>query len=133
MKKGLKAITSPETLIPGLASLLLMTGLLLLLIITGRLFHANPDERIAAAAREAFVSQAYLKGDDIQVRAQDGAVFLTGSVAEGSHASLAAETVAVLPGVKRVDNRLEVRTHAGSGPNSSPASLSGPGLQNSTK
>jgi hypothetical protein len=133
MKKGLQAITSRETLIPGILSLLLMTGLLVLLMITGFLFAANTDERIAAAAKEAFVSQAYLKGDDIQVRSQDGAVTLTGTVAEEPHSSLAAETVADLPGVKRVDNRLEVRAHAGSGPKSTPAGLSGPGPQNATK
>ena len=65
-----------ETLISGILSLLLMTGLLALLIIAGYLFAANTDERIAAAAKQAFVSQAYLKGDDIQVRSQDGAVTL---------------------------------------------------------
>lgn len=133
MKKGFKTITSRETLIPGIASLLMMMGLLVLLIITGFLFAANSDERIASTARKAFVSQACLKGENIRVESLDGAVTLTGTVAEEPHASLAAATVADLPGVKRVDNRLEVRAHAGSGPGSSLPGLSGPGRRNALK
>jgi hypothetical protein len=98
-----------ETLIPGIISMLLMSGLLALLIITGHLFAANTDDRIAAAARGSFIFQTYLKGDDIQIRSEDGAVTLLGTVATEPHLSLAADTVADLPGVKRVDNRLAVR------------------------
>ncbi len=104
-----------ETLISGILSVAVMAGLLGLLIIAGFLFAANTDERIAAAAREAFVSQAYLKGDDIQVHSQDGAVTLLGTVAAERHLLIAAATVADLPGVKRVDNRLEVRALASAG------------------
>jgi osmotically-inducible protein OsmY len=51
----------------------------------------------------------YLKADDITIQSRDGAVTLTGTVSEESHKSLAQETVAGLPGVKSVDNRLEVK------------------------
>jgi osmotically-inducible protein OsmY len=51
----------------------------------------------------------YLKADDITIQSKDGAVTLTGTVSEESHKSLAQETVASLPGVKSVDNRLEVK------------------------
>ena len=105
-----------ETLIPGIISMLLMSGLLALLIITGYLFAANPDDRIAAAAREAFVSQAYLKGDDIQVH----------SAGWRGHACWGPSPrnpiycwpplrSPICPGVKRVDNRLEVRARASAG------------------
>ena len=119
-----------ETLISGMLSLLVMTGLLALLVIAGYLFAANTDERIAAAAREAFESQAYLKGDDIQVHSQDGAVTLLGTVAAEPHLLIAAATVADLPGVKRVDNRLAVRAHAVAGPATGSADpvVSGPGF-----
>ena len=53
--------------------------------------------------------KTYLKGDDIKIESKDGVVTLTGSVSEESHKSLAQETVASLPGVKSVDNRLEVK------------------------
>ena len=124
MKNGLIKITALETLFPGIVSMLLMTGLLILLMISGYLFNANPDDHITAAAKESLAFKNDLKGDDIQVHAQDGAVTLTGTVAEEPHSALAAETVADLPGVKRVDNRLEVRTHS---------DISGPGPHNLTK
>lgn len=101
-----------ETLIPGIISMLLMSGLLALLIITGYLFAANPDDRIAAAARGSFIFQTYLKGDDIRIHSEDGTVTLLGTVAEEPHLLLAVDTVADLPGVRRVDNRLAVRPHA---------------------
>lgn len=66
------------------------------------------DNRIEASARKSYVFQTYLKGDDIKIQSKDGVVILTGSVLEESHKSLARETVAELPGVKKVDNRLEV-------------------------
>ena len=53
--------------------------------------------------------KTYLKDDDIKIKSKDGVVTLTGTVSEESHKSLAQETVAGLPGVKSVDNRLEVK------------------------
>jgi len=67
------------------------------------------DNRIEASARKSYVFQNYLKGDDIKIQSRDGVVTLTGSVLEESHKSLARETVAELPGVKKVDNQLEVK------------------------
>ncbi|MCJ7523659.1 MAG: BON domain-containing protein [Candidatus Aminicenantes bacterium] len=124
MKNGLIKITALETLFPGIVSMLLMTGLLILLMITGYLFNANTDDHITAAAKESFALKNDLKGDDIQVHAHDGTVTLTGTVAEEPHLSLVAETIADLPGVRRVDNRLEVGTHS---------DISGPGPHKLTK
>ena len=95
--------------IPGALSLLMMAGVLSFLTITGLLFAMDMDEQIAASAKKTYVFRTYLKGDDIQVLSQDGVATLTGTVASEAHSWLAAETVADLPGVKRVDNRLEVR------------------------
>jgi osmotically-inducible protein OsmY len=67
------------------------------------------DNRIEASAKKSYVFKTYLKGDDIKIQSRDGVVTLTGSVLEESHKSLAQETVAELPGVKKVDNRLEVK------------------------
>jgi osmotically-inducible protein OsmY len=55
------------------------------------------------------VFKTYLKADDIKVKSEDGVVSLTGTVSEESHKALAQETVADLPGVKSVDNMLEVK------------------------
>jgi osmotically-inducible protein OsmY len=72
--------------------------------------HASTmDSRIESSAKKSYVFKTYLQGDDIKIQSKDGAVTLTGIVLEESHRSLAQETVAGLPGVKSVDNRLEVK------------------------
>jgi osmotically-inducible protein OsmY len=73
------------------------------------LFSQDTDRRIESSAKKSYVFITYLKGDDIQVRSRDGVVTLTGTVSEESHLSLAVDTVADLPGVKSVVNRLEVK------------------------
>jgi len=70
---------------------------------------SKADNRIEASAKKTYVFKTYLKGDDIKIQSKDGVVTLTGSVLEESHKSLAQETVAELPGVKKVDNQLEVK------------------------
>jgi hyperosmotically inducible periplasmic protein len=55
------------------------------------------------------VFKTYLQGDTINIQSRDGVVTLTGTVSEESHKSLAEETVAGLPGVTSVDNRLAIR------------------------
>jgi osmotically-inducible protein OsmY len=70
---------------------------------------ANMDSRIELSAKQSYVFRTYLQGDDIKIQSRDGAVTLTGIVSENFHKSLAQETVADLPGVTSVDNRLEVK------------------------
>ena len=71
--------------------------------------YASKDSRIESSAKKSHVFMTYLQADDITIQSKDGAVTLTGTVSEESHKSLAQETVAGLPGVKSVDNRLEVK------------------------
>ena len=67
------------------------------------------DSRIESSAKQSYVFKTYLQGDDVNVESKDGAVTLTGSVAQDSHKSLAKDTVEGLPGVKSVKDRLEVK------------------------
>jgi len=67
------------------------------------------DNRIESSAKNSYVFKTYLQADDIKIKSEDGVVTLTGTVSEESHKSLAQETVADLPGVKSVDNRLEIK------------------------
>jgi hyperosmotically inducible protein len=55
------------------------------------------------------VFKTYLKDDAIKVESKNGAVILTGTVAQESHRGLARDTVEGLPGVKSVDNQLTVK------------------------
>jgi osmotically-inducible protein OsmY len=64
------------------------------------------DSRIEASAKSSYNFKTYLKDDKIKVTSTNGAVILTGSVAEEQHRALAQETIAELPGVKSVDNQL---------------------------
>ncbi len=69
-------------------------------------FASETDDRIESSARESFVFKTYLQDDDIKLEAKDGLVTLTGTVSDASHRSLAGDTVAGLPGVTAVDNKL---------------------------
>ena len=70
---------------------------------------ATMDSRIESSARQSHVFKTYLKDDEIVIQSRNGAVSLTGIVSENFHKALAGETVAGLPGVRSVDNRLEVK------------------------
>ena len=87
----------------------LMMVVLAMLAISVPVHASGTDDRIESSAKKSYVFKTYLKGDDIKIQSKDGVVVLTGTVSEDSHKSLAYETVASLPGVKSVDNRLEVK------------------------
>ena len=67
------------------------------------------DDRIEASFSKSYAYNSYLKNDAIKTESRDGVVTLTGQVNETSHKLLAQETVAGIPGVQKVDNRLEVK------------------------
>jgi len=72
-------------------------------------FASETDARIESSAKESYVFKTYLKNDAIKVESKDGVVSLLGNVNQESHKTLAHETVSSLPGVVRVDNRLELK------------------------
>jgi osmotically-inducible protein OsmY len=88
---------------------LMVVAVALLAISSVPVYASKTDTRIESSAKSSYVFVTYLKGDDIKIQSKDGAVTLTGVVSEESHKSLAQETVANLPGVKSVDNRLEIK------------------------
>jgi len=93
---------------PARPPLSLLAPAALILLAAQPLPAASQDDRIEAAAKGSYNFRTYLKADTIQVAARDGVVTLTGEVAESFHKDLAEETVAGLPGVKRVDNQLRL-------------------------
>jgi len=90
-------------------SISLILAAVVLLAFSVPVYASEMDSRIESSAKQSYVFKTYLKDDDIKIQSNDGAVTLTGIVSEESHKSLAQETVASLPGVKSVDNRLEVK------------------------
>lgn len=90
--------------------LIALAAALVALGVTGAAAHAaTTDDRIESSAKKSYVFKTYLKEDDVKIASKDGAVTLTGVVSGEYHKSLAEETVAGLPGVKSVDNRLEIK------------------------
>ncbi|MFA4827653.1 MAG: BON domain-containing protein [Thermodesulfovibrionales bacterium] len=90
-------------------SVALMVAIVALLVASMPVHAATMDARIESSARQSYVFKTYLKDDDIKIQSKDGAVTLTGIVVNEYHKSLAQETMAGLPGVKSVDNRLELK------------------------
>jgi osmotically-inducible protein OsmY len=80
-----------------------------LLVTNTSLRASETDDRIESSAKKSYVFKTHLKDDSIKTESSNGAVTLTGTVAESSHKSLAQDTVESLPGVKSVDNQLKVK------------------------
>jgi len=89
--------------------LTLLVTMASLFLINVPLFASETDDRIESSAKQSYMFKTYFRGDDIKIQSKDGVVTLTGTVSDESHKSLAQETVASLPGVKSVDNKLEVK------------------------
>jgi hyperosmotically inducible protein len=70
---------------------------------------SETDDRIESSFSKSYTYKIYLKDDAIKTECRNGVVTLTGQVNEESHKYLAQEAVAGLPGVQKVDNRLEVK------------------------
>ena len=90
-------------------SLALLTATSALLVTSAPLRASDTDSRIESSAAKSYVFKTYLKDDSINTESKNGAVTLTGTVADASHKSLAQDTVAGLPGVTSVDNQLLVK------------------------
>jgi len=92
---------------------MMLLAVIVTLLVSGLPAHAAKlDDRIESSARQSYLFKTYLQGDDIRIQSKDGAVTLKGTVLDESHKSMAQETVASLPGVRSVDNRLEIKGEA---------------------
>jgi hyperosmotically inducible periplasmic protein len=89
-------------------SVSLLAAVIAVMMFSVPLQASQTDEQIVSSAQQSHVFKTYLKDDDVNIRSKDGAVTLTGTVSEESHKQLAHETVAGQPGVKSVDNKLEI-------------------------
>jgi hyperosmotically inducible protein len=95
------SVKTRDTLILVAASALLLAG--------SAVRASETDDRIESSAKKSYVFKHYLSADSIKTESKNGAVTLTGTVAEESHIGLARDTVEGLPGVKSVDSQLTVK------------------------
>ena len=79
-----------------------------LVFTSGPVRAAETDDRIESAFKKTYVYKTYLKDEHIKISSKDGVVTLSGAVANETHKPMAQDTVEALPGVKSVDNRIEV-------------------------
>ena len=70
---------------------------------------SETDERIETSFKKTFVYKTYLKDENIKISSKNGAVTLSGDVFNDTHKPMAQDTAEALPGVKSVDNRIEVK------------------------
>jgi len=87
----------------------LMMALIALLLTGMPLYASRVDDNIEVSVQKSYVFKTYLSGDEIKIQSRDGAVTLTGMVADQLHKSLAYETVTGIPGVKSVHNMLVLK------------------------
>ncbi|MBE0617982.1 MAG: BON domain-containing protein [Proteobacteria bacterium] len=88
---------------------LIAAAAMALVAMSAPLHAAQTDSAIEASAKQTYVFKTYLKGDDVKVQSKDGVATLTGTVSDDSKKALAEDTVAALPDVKRVENKLGVK------------------------
>jgi osmotically-inducible protein OsmY len=69
---------------------------------------SETDDSIESSFKNSFVYKTVLKDEHIKISSKDGAVTLSGSVANETHKPMAQDTAEALPGVKSVDNRIIV-------------------------
>jgi hyperosmotically inducible periplasmic protein len=91
-------------------ALLAVTGAMF--VTTASLRASETDDRIESSAKKSYMFKTQLKDDAIKTESKNGAVTLTGTVAESSHKALAENTVESLPGVKSVDNQLTIKSES---------------------
>ena len=87
----------------------LMATMVALMAIITPLRASASDAQIVSSVKDTYVFKTFLKGDDIKVESKNGVVTLTGVVSGSARKLLAEMTVTVMPGVKKVDNRLTVK------------------------
>ena len=79
-----------------------------LVFTSGPVRASETDDRIESAFKKTYVYKTYLKDEHIKISSKDGAVVLAGTVADETHKPMAQDTAEALPGVKSVDNRIQI-------------------------
>ena len=90
-------------------SVSLLVSAIVLIMLSVPVQASQVDENIESTARNTYVFKTFLQDDDIKIVSNDGNVTLTGIVADNFNKSLAQETLAGIPGVKNVDNKLGIK------------------------
>ena len=99
----MKIKSNTRSTILAAASLLFTTNSILLADQT--------DDHIVDSAKNSFVFRTFLKEGSVKTESKDGNVTLSGTVEHEFQKTLAGDTAASIPEVKKVDNRLTVKSN----------------------
>ena len=80
-----------------------------LVFTSGPVRASETDDRIDSSFKKTYVYKTYLKDEHIKISSKDGAVTLSGVVADETHKPMAQNVAEALPGVTSVDNRITVK------------------------
>jgi hyperosmotically inducible periplasmic protein len=89
-------------------SLVLVVAVVALVGSSTPLRASETDSRIESSFKKTYVYKTYLKDEHIKISSKDGAVTLSGNVADATHKPMAQDVAEALPGVTSVDNRITV-------------------------
>src|ERR1017187_4368911 len=93
----------------GTYSLVLVVAMVALVGSGVPLRASETDSRIESSFKKTYVYKTYLKDEHIKISSKDGAVTLSGNVADATHKPMAQDVAEALPGVTSVDNRITVQ------------------------
>src|ERR1017187_6036604 len=93
----------------GTYSLVLVVAMVALMGSGTPLRASETDSRIESSFKKTYVYKTYLKDEHIKISSKDGAVTLSGNVADATHKPMAQDVAEALPGVTSVDNRITVK------------------------
>ncbi len=82
-------VRNKEVQIKAMYCVVLIVAVITLLVTRVPVHASKMDDRIESTAKQSYLFKTYLQGDDIKIQSMDGAVTLTGIVAENFHKSLA--------------------------------------------
>jgi hyperosmotically inducible protein len=89
-------------------TMLLAIAFAFLLIDRAPVRAADTDSRIEDSFKETYVYKTFLKDERIKISAKNGDVTLSGEVFNQAHKPMAEDTAQALPGVKSVNNLIEI-------------------------
>lgn len=72
-------------------------------------YATDTDKRIESSFQKSFVYKTYLQDEHIKINSKDGLVTLSGDVLDENHKPMAEAIAEALPGVTKVDNRIEIK------------------------
>lgn len=87
----------------------MVTTAAILLAVSVSAYPSDTDDRIESSFINSFVYKKYLVDEHIEITSENGIVVLSGTAVSDANKTMAQDTAEALPGVKSVDNRIQLK------------------------